>query len=143
MLTVIQTPAAGTDFDGLTGGVTGTGLIDFSELDELEEGPNIVPIITGISLDNNGNADTMLVNCFLKPAADALTTTRRKTIRRPALEISQFNIDGCKIYVPREVATFPLILTPWTLILITTGKTALASWVVSMTTGPIPGGGGF
>lgn len=142
MITTVQTPAAGDDFDGTTNLL---GLVDFAALlagsgMALTESPLIVPIITSISYSNN-QTETLGINCFLKPAAAALGTTVRKTIRRPAADINGFNVDGCKIAVPRVVAGTPLVLDPWVLILITTGKTDLASLIVSFYIGPAEGCG--
>lgn len=139
MFTITQTPGAAVNFDGLTSGPAGTGLIDFAEL-ELPVDPDWVPIITSVGYDNNA-AEGIAIDCFLKPSAAALTTTLRKTIRRPAATINGFNIDGCRIPVPRRVEGTPLVLTPWVLILITGGKTAVGSFVVSFTMGPVPGCG--
>jgi len=129
MPTVIQTATGANNFSG-----TGTdGVIEFATyLPGLPDDENMRPIITGISLGNENN-EALTFNCFLRPFADANTTSRRKTITRPGTaQAGGFNFDGCEIFVDRQIFGGPADLRPWTLILITTGsKTVDASFTVS------------
>lgn len=129
MITIIQTPANGTQFTG----VAGAGLITFTDLG-LPPDQDVLPIIHSICLENRGVETLTTIECFLMfPGDTVASSTRVQTIRRLAAE-SGFSLVGCAIPVPRVVDGLANIV-PWSLILTTTGKTAAASFVVSFDKG--------
>ena len=106
MRTIIQTPAAGTDFDG----TTDNGLITFADLPLVGGAEDQVPIIMNIALENTFTEALTSIDCFLKEASAGLTTTRRITILR-VLNQEGFSLAGCHIEVPRLVLDTPAVFT--------------------------------
>lgn len=142
MITIVQTPDAGTQFNG-----AGTaGFIDFSQVPIPPGQPDVVPIVTAIALENNAAEQIHLVDCFfVRPGETIATTTQRVTVRREA-DNEGFSLAGCRIPVPGVVVTEspsapPTVFTPWPLVLVTTGKTAVASFIVSFQLGKAINGG--
>lgn len=132
MITRAQTLAGATPFTGMAA----AGLFDFLDLPLQGDSEDQVPVIVGIAYDNDA-AEQIEVNCFLKPPGDALTTTRRYNVYRETATIG-FSKMGCYIPVPRTlvgVAGF----VPWQAILITTGKAATGSFVISYRVGAAGG----
>ncbi len=129
MRTTTQTREDANQFDG----TDGQGLVSFGDL-PLPPGEAIVAIVNAIALENNGAEDIPTVDCFFRPASEPNTTTQRITVRRLTPESPNgsqgFSLAGCRIPVPKESDG-----TPWSLVLITTGKAATASLVVSYESG--------
>lgn len=131
MLPIIQTPAAGVDFDGSVG----NGLVDF---DASTVFGSMLParaaanaIIKSVSLENLF-AEEIPFDCFLLAPGVGLGSTERITIQRTTG--AGFSFAGCGLEVPRDN-----LGVSWRLILITIGKTSLASFVVSVDMGPSTG----
>lgn len=135
MKTETQTPAAATQFTG----VAGAGLISFAGVTLPAGDIDVTVIILGVALETNG-AVIPTIDCFLFPPSATLTTTQRYTIRRlNATEnaaASGFSLVGCHIPVPRFIRG-AAGLELWNLALITTGKDAVASLVVSYDLGKV------
>ncbi len=125
MLTVIQTPAAGTDFTG----VVGAGLVDF--LDLPISGNDERPILQNVALKwTDGGALPTLINCYLQNPAGT-STERILIVRLTGADITEgFSKAGCRIVVPVNSTG-----VPWLLELHTTGKSVLASFIVSFSKG--------
>lgn len=121
MRTLIQTVAGAAQFTG----AGNAGFLDFADLGPLTRmDPQIHPIITNIAVENLF-AEDLVLDCFLlAPGEDPATSTVRITIDRET--IAGFSKGGCRISVPCNAARLP-----WTLRLVTTGKTQSATLVVS------------
>lgn len=132
MLTRIQTLAAAIAFDG----TAGQGLVDFLDVPLVGLNDDVVPVIVGVSYDNN-IAESIGLNCFLKPAADSLTTTRRYVVFR-STSSTGFGRMGCYIPVPRSIVGAAGFV-PWQLVLLSTGKTLEGSLIVSYRAGTAGG----
>lgn len=130
MKTVIQPLAGAVNFDG----TAGRGLITFTDLALTVNSENQVPVLVGVGLETRG-VSVLTIDCFLKVAADGVTTFNRITVRTLAAQ-NGFALHGCYIPVPRLVVGALGVFTPWELILITTGKTANANFVASYQIGP-------
>lgn len=129
MITVIQTRTAALQFLGTA---AGGGFVDFTDLPLPSNSPDIVPIITTIALENRRAESITTVDCFfVNPTEPIATTTERITVRDLNAGSEGFSLAGCRIPVPRFVAGVPGVFTPWPLILVTTGKGLIASFVVS------------
>ena len=133
MITVVQTPLAGTDFDG----TAGNGLVDF--LDLAIQGDDERPILKNVALKwTDGGALPTEINCFLQlPGGTA--TERLLIIRLVGATLAEgFSNIGCRMVVPIIKSSG----VPWELTLITTGKAVLASFIASYAKGwaePSPG----
>lgn len=126
MITVIQTPDAGDDFTGT--GVA--GLVTFVDLPIPANNPDLVPICTIIALENLLAEAIPTVDCFFVRPGQPLTTTQRVTVRN-VVDNRGFSLAGCRIPIPGFVRGSAGVFTPWPLVLITTGKALIASFVVS------------
>jgi hypothetical protein len=130
MLTIVQTLADANQFTG-TGSA---GYVDFSQIPIPPGSPDKVPVVTSISLENIAAEQIPTVDCFFVRPGEALTTTERITVRNVTANTG-FSLAGCRIPVPILVVSSPTIFTPWPLVLVTTGKTLTASFVVSFQLG--------
>lgn len=136
MRTVIQTLAGAAQFTG----TAGAGLVTFADLPLPANSEDEGPVVVNIALENLQAEQIPTVDCFFKVASEALTTTQRITVRTLAASRG-FSLAGCRIAVPRFVTSTPTIFVPWELVLITTGKALVASFVVSYQLGSAIQGG--
>lgn len=138
MITSIQTLTGGTQFTG----TVDAGLVTFADLTIPEDSADLVAIVTTIALENRRAQSITTVDCFfVRPGETIATTTQRVTVVNLNAGSEGFSQAGCRIAVPGFVRGFPNVFTPWPLVLVTTGKTLIASFVVSYQLGKAVQGG--